>query len=58
MTEQRAEHYFQTKKQNLEDCVNVLPSVLQTAESVRVNVCSNDILSRPIDIARELKVAS
>ncbi len=52
------EHYFRTKKQNLEDCVNVLPSVLQTAESVHVNVCGNDILSSPIDKTRELKSAS
>lgn len=52
------EHYFRTKKQNLEDCVNVLPSVLQTAESACINFCDNDILSRPIDIARELKAVS
>ena len=43
------EHYFRTKKQNLEECVNVLPSVLNPTGTIgRMSIFGNDLLSRPL----------
>ena len=53
------EHYFRTKKENLVECVNAIPSVIKTAPAMKLELKKEgDILSRVIDIGREIKVAS
>lgn len=53
------EHYFRTKKESLVECVNAIPSVVNPVPAVKLELKTDgDILSRVIDIEREIKVAS
>ena len=53
------EHYFRTKKESLVECVKAIPSVVNPVPAVKLELKTDgDILSKVIDIEREIKVAS
>ena len=53
------EHYFRTKKENLIECVKAIPSVVNPTPAIKLELKEDgDILSRVIDIEREIKAAS